>query len=80
MRRVAGSYQYAKKGSGIWWDIVYRRRPSETRWLTGALVERIYAIERGERPLGPHNLDELAAVAVAHGEPLAIEDGAPTGR
>ncbi len=37
-------YQYVKKGSGMWWDIVYRRRPSETRWLTGALIERANAV------------------------------------
>ena len=24
----------------MWWDIVYRKRPSETRWITGALVDR----------------------------------------
>jgi 2-dehydropantoate 2-reductase len=33
-------YRYVKQGSGMWWDIVYRKRPSETRWITGALVER----------------------------------------
>jgi 2-dehydropantoate 2-reductase len=83
-------YRYVKQGSGMWWDIVYRRRPSETRWITGALVERaellgiptplnsalaemIYAIERGERPLGWHNLDELAGLAGSLGEPLALE-------
>jgi 2-dehydropantoate 2-reductase len=92
-RRGQDAYRYVKTGSGIWWDIVYRRRRSETRWLTGelvaragplgvptplnsALVELIYAIERGERPLGQHNLDELAAIAEAHGEPLAAEDDA----
>lgn len=32
-------YQFVKKGSGMWWDIVYRRRKSETRWLTGALID-----------------------------------------
>lgn len=37
-------YQFVKKGSGIWWDIVYRRRQSETRWLTGALIERAEGI------------------------------------
>jgi 2-dehydropantoate 2-reductase len=84
-------YRYVKQGSGMWWDIVYRKRPSETRWITGALVERaqrlgvptplntrmaemVYAIERGERPLGWHNLDELAQLAVSLGEPLALED------
>ena len=74
----------------MWWDIVYRKRPSETRWITGALVERaqdhglsvplnttmaemVYEIERGERPLGWHNLDELAALAAELGEPLTLE-------
>jgi 2-dehydropantoate 2-reductase len=33
-------YHYVKKGSGIWWDIVYRHRQSEVRWLTGDLVRR----------------------------------------
>jgi len=33
------NYQFVKKGSGIWWDIVYRRRQSEVRWLTGRLIE-----------------------------------------
>lgn len=28
-----------KQGSGMWWDIVYRKRKSETRWLTGDVVE-----------------------------------------
>ncbi len=84
-------YRYVKQGSGMWWDIVYRKRPSETRWITGALVERaeqlgiptplntamaemVYAIERGERPLGWHNLDELATLAESLGEPLGLED------
>lgn len=83
-------YRYVKQGSGMWWDIVYRKRPSETRWITGALVERaqglgiptplnsamaemVYAIERGERPLGWHNLDELATLAASLGEPLGSE-------
>ena len=34
------TYEYVKQGSGMWWDIVYRKRPSETRWITGALVDR----------------------------------------
>lgn len=38
--RSEDGYQYVKKGSGMWWDIVYRHRPSETRWITGAIVER----------------------------------------
>lgn len=83
-------YEFVKKGSGMWWDIVYRRRPSETRWLTGALIdrgselgipmplnqamaERIYEIERGDRSLGWANLDELAEIARAEGEPLTLE-------
>jgi 2-dehydropantoate 2-reductase len=83
-------YRYVKQGSGMWWDIVYRKRPSETRWITGALVERaqqlglpaplntamaemVYAIERGERPLGWENLDELATLAASLGEPLGLE-------
>lgn len=28
-----------KKSSGVWWDIVYRRRPSEVRWASGELVD-----------------------------------------
>ena len=35
----AGEHKYVKQASGMWWDIYYRHRPSETRWLTGALVE-----------------------------------------
>jgi 2-dehydropantoate 2-reductase len=83
-------YRYVKQGSGMWWDIVYRKRPSETRWITGALVERavelgvpaplnarmadmVYEIERGERPLGWHNVDELAGLAESFGEPLSLE-------
>jgi 2-dehydropantoate 2-reductase len=34
----AQSYQFRKKGSGIWWDIVYRNRPSEVRASNGKLV------------------------------------------
>ena len=32
-------HQFKKKGSGIWWDIVYRNRPSEVRSSNGKLVE-----------------------------------------
>lgn len=84
-------YTMVKKGSGMWWDIVYRRRPSEAPGLTGAVLERgrqlgvptpiseamldmIYAIERGERPLAWSNFDDLAEIAVAHGEPLRVTD------
>jgi 2-dehydropantoate 2-reductase len=30
---------FKKKGSGIWWDLVYRNRPSEVRASNGKLVE-----------------------------------------
>ncbi len=33
------AHQFKKKGSGIWWDIVYRNRPSEVRSSVGKLVE-----------------------------------------
>jgi 2-dehydropantoate 2-reductase len=32
-------HRFKKKGSGIWWDIVYRNRPSEVRSSNGKLVE-----------------------------------------
>jgi len=32
-------HQFKKKGSGIWWDIVYRQRPSEVRASNGRLIE-----------------------------------------
>lgn len=32
------THQFRKKGSGIWWDIVYRNRPSEVRSSNGKLV------------------------------------------
>jgi len=28
-----------KQASGMWWDIVYRKRKSETRWILGDVVE-----------------------------------------
>jgi 2-dehydropantoate 2-reductase len=35
------THKYIKVGSGVWWDVVYRKRISETRLgLTGALVEK----------------------------------------
>jgi 2-dehydropantoate 2-reductase len=34
------NYKFHKTGSGVWWDIVVRKRASETRGLTGAVVER----------------------------------------
>ena len=37
-------YKFVKKGSGIWWDIVYRKRQSEVRWLTGSLIEMADAV------------------------------------
>lgn len=34
-------HPYVKTASGVWWDIVYRQRPSETRvGLTGAVVDK----------------------------------------
>ena len=33
------AHNFKKKGSGIWWDIVYRKRPSETRAFAGKLIE-----------------------------------------
>lgn len=32
-------HAFRKQGSGIWWDIVYRKRPSEVRSSNGKLVE-----------------------------------------
>lgn len=32
-------HEFRKKGSGIWWDIVYRKRPSETRSSSGKLID-----------------------------------------
>ncbi len=32
-------HTFRKQGSGIWWDIVYRKRPSEVRSSNGKLVE-----------------------------------------
>lgn len=32
------THNFKKKGSGIWWDIVYRKRPSETRAFAGKLI------------------------------------------
>ncbi len=34
-----GGHQFRKKGSGIWWDIVYRNRPSEVRASNGKLID-----------------------------------------
>jgi 2-dehydropantoate 2-reductase len=39
-QEVSGEHQYVKKGSGMWWDIYFRRRASETRGITGKLVEQ----------------------------------------
>lgn len=33
------THAFVKQGSGIWWDIVYRKRPSEVRSSSGKLVE-----------------------------------------
>ena len=34
-----GGHVFRKQGSGIWWDIVYRKRPSEVRASVGKLVD-----------------------------------------
>jgi 2-dehydropantoate 2-reductase len=34
-----GGHQFRKQGSGIWWDIVYRNRPSEVRASNGKLID-----------------------------------------
>ena len=39
------THQFKKKGSGIWWDIVYRNRPSEVRSSNGKLIA--YAEQAG---------------------------------
>lgn len=36
---AAGKHKFVKKGSGISWDICFRKRKSETSHLTGALIE-----------------------------------------
>lgn len=33
------AHKFRKKGSGIWWDIVYRNRPSEVRSSNGKLID-----------------------------------------
>lgn len=33
------THDFKKKGSGIWWDIVYRKRPSEVGAMSGKLIE-----------------------------------------
>ena len=38
-------YRFRKRGSGIWWDIVYRKRPSEVRSSVGKLVG--YGVDAG---------------------------------
>lgn len=43
------AHSFKKKGSGIWWDIVYRNRPSEVRSSNGKLIafgERVGADTR----------------------------------
>ena len=41
--------------------------------LNTTMAEMVYEIERGERPLGWHNLDELAALAAELDEPLGLD-------
>jgi 2-dehydropantoate 2-reductase len=38
------THEFRKKGSGIWWDIVYRDRPSEVRASNGKLVDYAAAV------------------------------------
>jgi 2-dehydropantoate 2-reductase len=38
------THNFKKKGSGIWWDIVYRDRPSEVRSSIGKLVDYARAV------------------------------------
>lgn len=39
------SHDFKKKGSGMWWDIVYRNRPSEVRASSGKIVG--YGVKAG---------------------------------
>lgn len=39
-QETAGGHRYVKKGSGMWWDLYYRKRQSETRGTTGVLISR----------------------------------------
>lgn len=43
-QEAAGGHRYVKKGSGMWWDLYYRRRQSETRGTTGVLIARAEAL------------------------------------
>lgn len=40
----AGTHKYVKQGSGIHWDLVYRKRKSEVRWNHGPLEEKAAAV------------------------------------
>jgi 2-dehydropantoate 2-reductase len=37
--QLTSTHVFRKKGSGIWWDLVYRNRPSEVRSSNGKLVD-----------------------------------------
>jgi 2-dehydropantoate 2-reductase len=37
--QVGSKHVFRKRGSGTWWDIKIRNRPSEVRWRNGRLVE-----------------------------------------
>ncbi len=39
-----GTHKYVKQGSGIHWDIVYRKRKSEVRWNHGPLEDKAAAV------------------------------------
>jgi 2-dehydropantoate 2-reductase len=43
-QEAAGTHRYVKKASGMWWDIYYRKRASETKGISGALVEQADAL------------------------------------
>ena len=75
----------AKNHTGIWHDLVVRRRKTEVEPILGemvrqgrsrgvdvrlnaALVAMIHEIEDGARAMGPHNFDELEALARAQGK------------
>ncbi|HZO24721.1 MAG TPA: 2-dehydropantoate 2-reductase [Chloroflexota bacterium] len=43
-QEAAGTHRYVKKASGMWWDIYYRKRASETKGISGALIEQADAL------------------------------------
>lgn len=63
-QRAPNATKLVKTGSGPWWDIVYRKRKSETQGLTGAVVDK--ARELGVRVPANERLVEMV---------YEIEDG-----